>query len=86
MLEFQSSVGPKANCNHLHETARLASEVSILSWPEGQLQPLLLTMLLTLLLFQSSVGPKANCNPNVRLIDYRFTLFQSSVGPKANCN
>ncbi|GBF05740.1 hypothetical protein DAERI_050249 [Deinococcus aerius] len=61
--------------------------VSILSPPEGRLQPgVIINDALYDTRFQSSAHPKAGCNPQGQGTVTRPGGFQSSAHPKAGCN
>ena len=59
---FQSSPDPKAGCNWATTALVAGVRVSILTRPEGRVQPLWLCSLFSRSLFQSSPDPKAGCN------------------------
>ena len=61
--------------------------VSILTRPEGRVQPALLSAMVKVYTrFQSSPGQKAGCNASMFSVLGSEWLFQSSPGQKAGCN
>ena len=85
---FQSSPGQKAGCNlQAGDGLVRAVDVSILTRPEGRMQPeSSLASFSTVCLFQSSPGQKAGCNEVHDVVGDLFKEFQSSPGQKAGCN
>ncbi len=91
IVAFQSSPGPKAECNRSGATRlKTCLAVSILTRPEGRVQPPGNSGddQAPPAGFQSSPGPKAECNRDSLLCGslLRGCTFQSSPGPKAECN
>ena len=83
---FQSSPVPKDGCNRHRVCGCKRTAVSILTRPEGRVQPGDAAGTGGVAVFQSSPVPKDGCNRRPRLSPVSLCLFQSSPVPKDGCN